>query len=524
MTLNNIKGVLGSLSVTERKLLPFLVKTIDYNELLKESGLQEVEVQRALMYLSNKNVLEVKTETIENIVLDKNGQIYKKEGLPEKKLLIFLKDNKEHSFEEIQKKANMQKDEVAVSIGVLKKKNTIITAKTEKGLVLKINDNGKKLIEKQDLESEFLKLNFPLRLDSLKPEQKLAFENLKSRKNIIKIEKQKNYTIKILPIGEELLKSKEEISKLSEVEDTLTSQMIKTGSWKQKKFRVYDITSGVPYYGGGRRHPLSESKNIIRDVFIQMGFKEMSSPWVDTQFWCMDSMWIPQDHPARDVQDTFFIGKKGKLPDKKLVAEVRSCQENGGKTGSIGHQTPWDEEMSKELILRTHSTAATFRKFGEFLKSKDYSDCKYFYIANNFRNEAIDSTHLAEFLQAEGFIMADNLTLADLMGFIKEFYAKLGITKIKFKPTFNPYTEPSMEAHYYDEKKKKWYALINSGIFRPEALAPFGIKKRVIAWGMGASRIATILYDKNNLKELVGPECDFNWIQSHKLKNPKSKW
>ena len=92
---------------------------------------------------------------------------------------------------------------------------------------------------------------------------------------------------------------------------------------------------------------------------------------------------------------------------------------------------------------------------------------------------------------------------------------------IKFKPTYNPYTEPSMEAHYYDEEKKKWYALINSGIFRPESLAPYGITKKVIAWGMGASRIAAILNNKSNLKELVGATCDISWLAEHKTPQRK---
>ncbi|MCA9477984.1 MAG: phenylalanine--tRNA ligase subunit alpha, partial [Nanoarchaeota archaeon] len=155
------------------------------------------------------------------------------------------------------------------------------------------------------------------------------------------------------------------------------------------------------------------------------------------------------------------------------------------------------------------------------LAEKGNVDGKYFSIANVFRNEAVDTTHLAEFIQAEGFVVGDNLTLSDLMGFIKEFYARMGIHKIRFKPTYNPYTEPSIEAHYYDESKQKWYALINSGIFRPESLAPYGITKTVIAWGMGASRVCSILNHKNNLRELVGPTVSFDWIAHHKTPQPK---
>ncbi|MCF7799180.1 phenylalanine--tRNA ligase subunit alpha, partial [Candidatus Woesearchaeota archaeon] len=243
---------------------------------------------------------------------------------------------------------------------------------------------------------------------------------------------------------------------------------------------------------------------------------EMQGPWVETAFWCMDSMWIPQDHPARDVQDTFFVGKQGDLPSSELVTKVKAVHETGGDTGSIGYRKPWDAEKAKELLLRTHSTATTFR----YLNKIGNKDGKYFYIANDFRNEALDATHLAEFVQAEGFVIGDNLTLSDLMGFVKEFYARLGIHKIRFKPTYNPYTEPSLEAHYFDETSGKWYALINSGIFRPESLAPYGITKSVIAWGMGASRVASILNKKNNLRELVGPTVSFEWIANHITPQP----
>ena len=104
------------------------------------------------------------------------------------------------------------------------------------------------------------------------------------------------------------------------------------------------------------------------------------------------------------------------------------------------------------------------------------------------------------------------------MGFIKEYYAKLGIDKIKFKPTYNPYTEPSMEAHYYDSKMKKWYALINSGIFREETLKPLGLSgKTIIAWGMGASRVAALLANKNSMRDITGATCDFDWLKNREM-------
>ena len=368
------------------------------------------------------------------------------------------------------------------------------------------------MLSLQSPEQKLIKKQFPLKFSEISSDEKRIIEDLQKRKDFLKVIDKKITTINLTPLGKKLTQAKLD---LTNIEEKLTSDLLKSGEWKNKIFRTYDIQSPVPEIGGVRRHPVSEVHNLIKNVFLSMGFKEMEGPLVESAFWCMDSMWIPQDHPARDVQDTFYVEGKATLPEQ-FVKAVKAVHENGGNTGSTGYGKPWDEEKAKQLILRTHSTAATFRKFGEGINE----DCKYFYIATNFRNEATDATHLAEFVQVEGFVMGDNLGLPHLMGMIKEFFKGFGITKIRFKPTYNPYTEPSMEAHYYDEKKKKWYALINSGIFRPESLAPYGIKKSVIAWGMGGTRVAALL---NNImpKDMVGAQVNFDWISKHKTPQPR---
>ncbi|MFW6378661.1 MAG: phenylalanine--tRNA ligase subunit alpha, partial [Nanoarchaeota archaeon] len=406
--------------------------------------------------------------------------------------------------------------EIMASIGVLKSLQAVTVRKEEKNISLEITPAGKALASGETYPPQvFLSTTeFPQDHHSLTQEQKDIVSSLTKRKDMLKVEKQVTERVKLTSLGQQLLEADIDFS---DHEEQLTSEMLRDGSWKKKTFRTYDVTSPVPVKSGGRRHPMREAANLIRDVYLNMGFKEMKGPWVETAFWCMDSMWIPQDHPARDEQDTFFVGKKGALPENELVRKVKQVHENGGDTGSTGHGTPWNPEIAKELILRTHSTATTFRMFGE----KKITEGKYFYVANVFRNEAVDTTHLAEFIQAEGFVVGEDLTISDLMGFIKEFYARLGIHKIRFKPTYNPYTEPSLEAHYYNEHTGKWHALINSGIFRPESLAPYGLEhKTVIAWGMGASRVAALLTGKTNLRELVGPTVDLEWIANHKTPQP----
>jgi phenylalanyl-tRNA synthetase alpha chain len=499
--------IVESLSLLERKVLPYLEDNILLPELIKNSKLQEVEVRRALLWLGNRELITTEVKVEKLVQLQKNGELANKFGLPEFRILESIK-SKSKTAEEISNET-LSVNEIMSTIGLLKSKKAVDVNKTNKGLEFSINTVGKALLSIDAQEKNLIKLNFPINYQNLDSEGKRIIEEMSKRKDFLKIIDEKIMTIKLTELGKKLIKAKIDTSN---IEEQLTSDMLKSGSWKDKTFRKYDVKSPVPEISLGRRHPVNEVHNLIKNVFLSMGFKEMEGPLVESAFWCMDSMWIPQDHPARDVQDTFYTGLNAKLPSKELVKKIKDVHENGGDSGSTGYGKTWDEEKAKNLILRAHSTATTFRQFGEKGLNED---CKYFYVATVFRNEATDATHLAEFVQVEGFVMGDNLGLPHLMGIIKEFYAKLGITKIRFKPTYNPYTEPSMEAHYYDEKKKKWYALINSGVFRPETLKPYGINKSVIAWGMGGTRVSALL---NNImpKDMVGNSVDLSWIAKHK--------
>ncbi len=474
----------------EKRVLRALTSRMSFDAIVEKSGLKPDQVRRALSGLKFRNLVKEYDTEKEKYFLTELGEKYLKVELPEFRMLALV-------LEPIPVKDLMgkfERDEFNAAFGKLKKNGYV---RVERGNVV-ITEEGRKYLESKDNQVVLEKLS---QGEDIKPPEELIRRGIIGKKTVKYKEFEPTDKVKSLKLD------------LEDEIQLLTPEMIKTSSWKGKKFRKYDVTLLPEKQDIARRHPVSEVLNILRRIFLEMGFKEMTGPWVDTAFWVMDSMWIPQDHPARDVQDTFYLGMKGDLPDKSLVRKVKMVQENGGNTGSKGHRIKWDPEKARELILRTHTTAETFRKFG----IDKIKEGRYFYIGEVFRNETADATHLPEFIQAEGFIMGDDLSLADLMGFVKEFYSKLGITKIRFKPTYNPYTEPSMEAHYYDERLGKWYALINSGIFRPEALAPYGINKTVIAWGMGASpRMVNLIYQKAKLKELVGPEVDIEWLKKHK--------
>ncbi|KAJ3142560.1 hypothetical protein HK100_001384 [Physocladia obscura] len=296
-------------------------------------------------------------------------------------------------------------------------------------------------------------------------------------------------------------------------ETDITHEMISSGEWKNVQFKKYNfspgVTGGAPR--GGHLHPLMKVREEFRQIFLELGFTEMpTNKFVDSSFWNFDALFQPQQHPARDAHDTFFL--KDPATDDKFPPEytqrVKEVHTNGGY-GSIGYGYDWKKEEAEKLILRTHTTAVSSNMLYQLAQEKEFRPVKYFSIDRVFRNETTDATHLAEFHQLEGVVADRGLTLGDLIGVLHNFFAKLGIPKIKFKPAFNPYTEPRLG---------KWVEIGNSGMFRPEMLRPLGLPEdvSVIAWGLGLERPTMIKYGYDDIRELLGHKVNIDMVQ----KNP----
>lgn len=508
------KKIVYSLHPLERKVLPLILDSKEISVIAKKAGLSEAETVTAVQLLEQKDYVKYEKREEKVICLDKFGEKYLGE-LPEISFLKKIVDG-----EKKQSELGLEQETVAAALGILKRNKLIDIKKEGNEMIFTALDGAREFLD-SNLKNPLKEFENQVLEKDLSEKQKQIFESFKQRKGFLKESVKKSFSLSFTKEGESIAKEiKEKYSKLDLIE-TLERDMLESGSWEGKEFRHYDVKVETLIGDIGRRHPMVEANNILRDVFIEMGFSEMEGPMVESAFWNMDVMWIPQDHPARDEQDTFYLEGKSEI-EKDLIEKVKGVHEQGIKrTHTLKDE--WSEDITRKRLLRTHSTATSFRylaDLGEKLKRGEDINGKYFYVANVFRNEAVDATHLAEFFQGEGFIIADELSLADLMGFVKEYYAKLGIDKIRFKPTFNPYTEPSMEAHYYDSKLDKWYALINSGIFRPETLKAFGLEgKRVIAWGMGASRVAALLSQKESMRDITGTTCDIEWLRTRPLMN-----
>lgn len=309
---------------------------------------------------------------------------------------------------------------------------------------------------------------------------------------------------------------------VSKQETELTPEMIANGSWKDKSFKSYNFDAlGVPP-ASGHLHPLLKVRTQFRQIFLEMGFSEMpTNNYIESSFWNFDALFQPQQHPARDSHDTFFISDPqcAKLQEFPVdyLERVKDIHSNGGY-GSQGYKYDWKIEEASKNILRTHTTAVSSRMLFN-LAQGTFHPVKYFSIDRVFRNETLDATHLAEFHQIEGLVADYNLTLGDLMGIIKEFFKKLGIEKIRFKPAYNPYTEPSMEIFSYHEGLRKWVEVGNSGVFRPEMLRPMGLPEdvTVIAWGLSLERPTMIKYKIDNIRDLVGHKVDLQMVYTNPI-------
>ncbi|CAH0553194.1 unnamed protein product [Brassicogethes aeneus] len=333
-----------------------------------------------------------------------------------------------------------------------------------------------------------------------------------------KQEYKKRKLIQEVVIKSFLLKKGPEFSlELKKLETDLTTDMLLAGSWKDLKFKEYNFDAlGVPPECG-YLHPLLKVRSEFRQIFLEMGFSEMpTNNYIENSFWNFDALFQPQQHPARDAHDTFFISNpkiSNKFPQEYLK-RVQTVHSIGGY-GSDGYGYDWRIEEAQKNLLRTHTTAVSARMLYQIAQQESFTPTKLFSIDKVFRNETLDATHLAEFHQVEGVIADYNLTLGDLIGVFTEFFKKLGITELEFKPAYNPYTEPSMEIFCFHPGLEKWIEIGNSGIFRPEMLLPMGLPEDVcvLAWGLSLERPTMIKYGFNNIRDLVGPKVDIDMVQ-----------
>ena len=304
-----------------------------------------------------------------------------------------------------------------------------------------------------------------------------------------------------------LTKSGSSVERSALIEDQvigeLTPEMLQTESWKGMEFKSFDVQAPAPIPMGGRRHPMQSLIERIRSVFLEMGFSEIDGNYIQSAGWNMDSLFIPQSHPARTMQDTFYLDQPSKVgvEDSYLDLWAR-VHEHGHDTGSRGWGGKFDRQEAQKPLLRTHTTVNTVRHIAD----NPSKPSRVFGIGRVFRQETIDRTHMPEFHQIEGIIHEPDANLPMLISTLKTFYAKMGYPDVRVRPAYFPYTEPSAEVDIL--WKGEWLELGGSGIFRPEVTEPLGTEWPVCAWGMGLERLAMLILGLDDIRQLYQPDLE----------------
>ncbi|MBT4166098.1 phenylalanine--tRNA ligase subunit alpha [archaeon] len=501
----DMQKLVESLSPNERRIVGFL-EVGDLDKLRDESGLDKTSLLRALEFLSNKGILTLRSKEEKVVVLSINGLNYKRDGLPERRLGGVVVEKNSLSLMDAKKESGLSDNEFKVALGALKKRALINIVNGNIVLV-----GGKDVFVEKTLDEKFLEL-LPKKFSELEPEEKFSFDNLKSRKNIVEIENKKIVEFDLTDLGKELVKV--DLTSLKNMIESVTPGLIKSGSWKGKKFRRYDITSDVPKISGGKRHFVNQATDYAKRVWLDMGFKEMSGSLIQSGFWNFDALFTAQDHPVREMQDTFFINGEAELPASGVVEKVKKAHE-GGIDGSKGWQSSWSEDDAKKVLLRTHTTCLSVQTLKKIAEKKEFP-AKYFALGKCFRNETVDWSHGFEFNQTEGIVVDENANFRQLLGYLKEFFKKMGYEEIRIRPAYFPYTEPSLEIDVFHPVRKEWVELGGAGMFRPEVTIPmFGRHIPVLAWGPGFDRIIMEFFKVEDLRDMY--KNDLNALREKKV-------
>ena len=450
----------------------------------------------------------------------------------EKKIITSLKENPIQTPETLEKSTQLLPDQIRRGIEWLKLKNLAIVEES-KSSTMSLGKNGLDSFEKGLPERRLLNLvkNGPRKLSDLQKELGFIFGPAMGlcRKNNWIETSSDEIIVKNIPSilpGEKTLQqiggrklSKDEIDKIDLTELLKRPDFIIEDIVKSKKISLtdsaksidvsnisgaIDVEAKVPELFVARTHPLKDTIDEIREIFVTLGFSEILGNMTQSSFWNFDALFTPQDHPARELQDTFFLDG---ISAKKIgtAEQIRKVSDSHKKNWRYH----WDINEARKMVLRTHTTCVTIKHLAE----NKPDEARIFSLGRVFRNEKVSYKHLVEFNQIEGIVVGKDANLRNLMGIQREFYKRIGITKIKFWPTFFPYTEPSLQTMVYNEKLGKWIELFGMGIFRPEVTKPLGITKPVLAWGGGIERIAMLKYDLDDVREFYNN--NLGWLRSN---------
>ncbi|MDQ7821644.1 MAG: phenylalanine--tRNA ligase subunit alpha [Candidatus Eremiobacteraeota bacterium] len=489
-------------------LLPFKgAPRLSCDSLAEASGLAQSQLRTAIEWLLAKNLIIARDEGVEeSATLTRLGEQVAQSGFPEAAVLRALEDRegKSVSLKDLPALAGVAREEASPLIGSLKKQGAI---DIREGVIHLVNGEVLKVIGER--EALFRKVREKGRVDlkELTPaereEVRGGFKKRTPEKGFFRIEEKPLLSYELTGGGRELLP----YLRCRPVVNQLTSQLIASGKWRDCDLRKYDITLNPPRLVIGKKHPYRQFLERVRAKLIALGFEEMKGSVVETEFWDMDALFMPQFHSARNIHDVYFVHEPryAKQISEPFLSQVAASHEHGGTTGSTGWSYCFDREKTKRLILRSQGTALSART----LASGPSIPGKYFAIARCFRYEQIDVTHGTDFFQIEGIVVDRDINFRKLLGLLKLFAKEVAqAQEIKFAPAYFPFTEPSVELHA-KHPQLGWMELGGAGIFRPEVTSPLNVDVPVIAWGLGIDRMAMVSLGIKDIRQLFTHDLEF---------------
>jgi len=471
--------------------------------IVSSTGLDIAAVTRSSLLLSERGLVEVKEVKRSIARLTSEGESYVQNGLPERRLLgDLIRAGGRVRAIDVPSITSIQASMVPIALGWLRKKNWVRVRKEGSDSILEVEQ----LQPAEGPDEELIRLLGKEGSVYVEELGTLAnFLDVLTKRNLAVVEEETERHLILTDLGRRALSSgivsEEGIS-------SLTHDLLATGSWRKAKLRRYDIQASVAPTWPGKKQPYLRFLDDLKQRLIGLGFKEMRGPLVELAFYNCDALYMPQDHPAREIHDVYYVKEPAigeiELPD--ILDRVRRTHENGWRTGSRGWRYSYSLSEAKRLLLRSHATAVSAR----MLLSKDLEiPGKYYSVARCFRPDVLDRTHLTEFNQVEGIILGEGLGLQDLLGVLATFAVEIaGATKLRFVPDYFPFTEPSIELNAYKEGYG-WVEFGGSGIFRPELTKPLGIDVPVLAWGLGADRLYMMKAKIDDIRTLFTQDLDY---------------
>ncbi len=499
--------LVGQLSYFEKKVLAALRESdgASPEDIMEKAGLEQlVEVMNASSWLQAKGLVRM-DEAITRRYSLKNKDLAKR-PLPERVVAetILSEFDGKASLATLKGTGRLKAEEIQIALGWIRKKGWGDLSKDGKDTVITITEAGRSALDGKggdELLLERLEQGDlsdaeadPSTVSQLMQRKDFLSERLVTRRRIFLTDKGRTVADSDLDIKEEI--------------GQLTPEIMQSGRWREVDIRRYDVKAFAPVVHGGRKHPITLLIERIRNAFLMMGFTEITGGYFENAFWNMDVLFTAQDHPARELQDTFYVAEPETVDlseDAELIEVVRQVHENGWKTGSLGWQYKWSLDEARRTLLRTHTTVNTIRRIAEDPKLP----FKVFSIDRVFRNEAMDSTHLPEFMQIEGIVCEKGSNFDMLCTLLKEFYKRMGVPKIRIRPSYYPYTEPSLDVEIFFNGQ--WMELGGAGIFRPEVTEPLGVHEPVLAWGFGLERLAMPVWGLNDIRDIY--ISDMDWLK-----------